>query len=233
LEYLFFFRIFAIMKLKIENNRKVWVTSDTHYSHANICRGTTNWRTKEGNVPINNTRDFPTIDLMNNAIVNGINSVVGQDDVLIHLGDWSFGGFEKVEEFRKRIICSEVYLVMGNHDHHIEKNKENCRSLFSGTFERLTLIYKKNQIEASHFPYDSWDNMSSGTIHLHGHTHLPQPLKIKGRRMDCGIDGHPQFRPYELEKEIMEKLLKLPILSCLDVPDHHLDGMIINKNNKK
>jgi calcineurin-like phosphoesterase family protein len=86
--------------LKIEDKRKVWVTSDTHFSHGNICRGTTNWRLPNGDIPVNQTRDFPTLDKMNDAIVNNINEVVGQEDVLIHFGDWSFGGFENIQLLR-------------------------------------------------------------------------------------------------------------------------------------
>ena len=64
----------------------VWITSDTHFSHKNICRGTTNWRTQDGEIPISQTRDFTTIEKMNATIVNNINENVGQDDIFIHLG---------------------------------------------------------------------------------------------------------------------------------------------------
>ena len=39
------------------------------------------------------TRDFKSLDHMNDAIVDNINNMVGVNDVLIHLGDFSFGGF--------------------------------------------------------------------------------------------------------------------------------------------
>jgi calcineurin-like phosphoesterase family protein len=90
--------------IKIDKDIKVWITSDTHYSHQNICRGVTNWRTPSGGIPESQTRPFDTLDKMNAAIVNNINSCVGQDDILIHLGDWSFGGFENIEEFYHRLI---------------------------------------------------------------------------------------------------------------------------------
>jgi calcineurin-like phosphoesterase family protein len=51
----------------------------------------------DGSIPQSQTRDFDSLDKMNTAIVNNINELVGQDDVLIHLGDWSFGGFEQIE----------------------------------------------------------------------------------------------------------------------------------------
>jgi calcineurin-like phosphoesterase family protein len=118
--------------IKIEKDRKgnlpdVWITSDTHYNHANICRGTTNWRKPDGSVPIKETRDFKSLDIMNDMIVDNINQYVKQDDVLIHLGDWSFGGFEFIRKFRERIICKNIHLILGNHDHHIENNKENVK----------------------------------------------------------------------------------------------------------
>ena len=79
------------MKIVLEKGQRLFFTSDTHYSHSNICRGTTRWVGAD-----NMTRDFETLEKMNSTLVNNINEVVGQDDILIHLGDWSFGGFEKI-----------------------------------------------------------------------------------------------------------------------------------------
>ena len=105
------------MRITLRGEQRLFFTSDTHYAHTNLCTGTTKWG------PGNRTRDFKTLSQMNDAIVNSINSVVGQDDILIHLGDWSFGGIDKIWEFRKRIICKNIYLFLGNHDEHIKLNK--------------------------------------------------------------------------------------------------------------
>jgi calcineurin-like phosphoesterase family protein len=106
----------VMLKIDLNFGQKLFVTSDTHYNHKNICRGVTNWRTADGEIPISQTRDFKNLDHMNDAIVNKINEVIGQDDILIHLGDWSFGGFESIKEFRDRLICKNIYLIYGNHD---------------------------------------------------------------------------------------------------------------------
>ena len=212
--------------LKIENTRKVWVTSDTHFAHGNICRGTTNWRLPNGDIPEDQTRDFLTLDKMNDTIVNNINEVVGQDDVLIHSGDWSFGGFENIQTLRDRIICQEIHLILGNHDHHIDRNRENCQSLFSSVQWFLQLNYMGETIECMHFPISSWNGPNKGRIHLHGHQHLPHHRKItNGRRMDVGMDGHPEFRPYDLHREIINPMKKLPIGSEMGSNDHHLDDI--------
>jgi calcineurin-like phosphoesterase family protein len=211
---------------KFSDERKVWITSDTHYNHKNICRGVTEWRLPDGSIPIDQTRDFPNLFKMNDAIVNNINQYVGQDDILIHGGDWSFGGFENIEEFRNRIICREIHLVLGNHDHHIEKNRGNCQSLFTSVQDFLRFEYMGHTIEFFHYPITSWNGLKKGRIHLHGHCHLNHMNKVSnGRRMDIGIDGNLEFRPYDLLYEVMNSLLKRPIGSELGNLDHHTDMM--------
>ena len=211
--------------LKIPNDRKVWVTSDTHYSHTNICRGVTNWRLPNGDVPEKQTRPFETLDKMNASIVNNINEVVGQDDMLIHFGDWSFGGFENIEELRNRIICKEIHLIFGNHDHHIVNNRDGCQKHFASSQWFLQINYLGETLECMHYPISSWNGLNKGRIHLHGHCHLPNHKKFgNGRRMDIGMDGNPEFAPYDL-RMVINDMKKRPIGSELGVDDHHTDDL--------
>ena len=185
------------MKLILEKGQNLFFTSDTHYSHSNICRATTRW-TDADSV----TRDFKSLEHMNDTLVNNINEVVGQDDILIHLGDWSFGGFEMIEEFRNRILCKNVHLVFGNHDHHIRRNKGGIQEIFSSTQDYLHLdlrIPKGKEVDkltlvCMHFPIASWDGMNDGVPHLHGHVHLPRHQRIgQGKVMDVGVDGNDLY----------------------------------------
>jgi calcineurin-like phosphoesterase family protein len=218
--------------IKIDNDRKVWIISDTHFGHKNICRGVTEWRLPDGSVPIHQTRDFSNIGEMNDAIVHGINSVVGQDDVLIHLGDWSFGGFENVKIFRDRIVCQEIHLILGNHDHHIENNRGDCQELFTSVNHYTKLMYKFDTLVLMHYPIDSWDGLNKGHIHLHGHVHLPTgKIFGKGRRMDVGIDGSLFFVPYSLDNVI--KIVKLREIKSNMDDDHHTDDMITDEGRKR
>lgn len=210
--------------LKIDDNKNVWVFSDPHYNHKNICRGVTNWKTEDWKVPISQTRDFENLDIMNEAIVNNINNVAGQDDILICLGDWSFGGLEYIFEFHKKLTCKNIHLIYGNHDHHIENNRENCRDLFLSTSYYNVLKYCGRTFNIMHYPISSWDGLKKGYIHLHGHVHLPNDLKFgKGKRMDVGMDGHPKFRPYNLKTEIIPLMDMREIKSEL-MYDHHTDS---------
>jgi calcineurin-like phosphoesterase family protein len=212
--------------IKINDDVKVWITSDTHYSHKNICRGVTNWRLPNGDVPEAQTRPFETVEKMNSAIVNNINECVGQDDVLIHLGDWSFGGFETIEEFHNRLICKNIHLVLGNHDHHIDRNRQNIRSLFMSVSWFEQFEYQGETLECCHYPISSWNGLRKGRIHFHGHCHLPYNKKVtNGRRMDVGMDGSIGMMPYDL-KELIKVVKKLPIGSEMGSLDHHLDEII-------
>ena len=61
--------------MKISANN-IWFTSDTHYNHKNICRGVTNWNRDSEEELERTTRDFPDLDVMNEAIVNIIFKII-------------------------------------------------------------------------------------------------------------------------------------------------------------
>ena len=217
--------------MKIDN-KNIWIASDSHYNHTNICRGVTGWRMPDGSIPIEQTRDFPTLAKMNDAIVNGINGVVGQDDVLIHLGDWSFGGFESIQTLFDRLICKNVYLYLGNHDHHQKKNKHGIKELFTLVDNSEDAFYcDKKMFHIQHYPIQSWRDMKQGSIHLHGHTHFTGDNRFgNGKKMDIGMDGHPEFRPYNLRTEIIPLMATRQVESEYSTKlDHHTDRMR-NKN---
>jgi calcineurin-like phosphoesterase family protein len=198
-----------------------------HYSHSNICSATTKWKDAGDTV-----RDFDSLEMMNRTIVNNINAVVGEDDILFHLGDWSFGGFEQIEKFRSQLICKNIHLVLGNHDHHIENDKDGVQSLFTSVSSFIPLLFLKRESQTGiggierfgfclfHYPIASWIDMNKGVILLHGHVHLPKHLRLgQGRSLDVGMDGN-DMKPLSLD-EIMRLMKNQPIRK-LELPkDHH------------
>jgi calcineurin-like phosphoesterase family protein len=211
------------MKIKLEPTQQLFFTSDTHYMHTNICRGTTRWSNAD-----DFCRDFDTLDQMNDRIVNGINLVVGQDDILFHLGDWSFGGFERIEEFRNRINCRNIHIILGNHDHHIERDREDIRRLFTSVNQYLELEVKGKDWEQNyvlmHYPIISWNKMNDGVIHLHGHVHLSADRRIgKGKTMDVGVDGNG-LNPLHTS-DIKRLMGNQPIKSGFEF-DHHIKRFV-------
>ena len=209
---------------KIITTGRVFITSDTHYAHKNICRGVTDWRTQDGEIPVGSTRDFETIEQMNNRLVNAINNVVGQDDTLIMLGDVSFGGFENIGIFLDRLICKNIHLILGNHDTHIENNRENIQSRFLSVQHYLEVNINDKNFVLCHYPLQSWNGLNKGVIHLHGHVHLPANRKFgNGKRMDVGVDGNDMV-PYSIDA-IIKIMNKIPVGSDMS-DDHHLDGLV-------
>jgi calcineurin-like phosphoesterase family protein len=184
----------------------IFITSDTHFHHKNIVRGTTGWR---GSGMEQKTRDFPTLEAHDETLVKNINDTVGENDILYHLGDWSFGGLEQVWEFRKRLNCLNIHIVYGNHDHHLERNRiinvpKNEKSIVERILGREIEVngdtipvyihdmfsslqpYKTASIGGQsmvlcHYAMRTWDKGHHGTWMLYGHSHgtLP-PYHLKG-----------------------------------------------------
>jgi len=203
---------------------RVYITSDIHYGHKNICRGVTNWRTPEGEVPINSTRDFDSIEQMNSAIVDRINSKVGQEDTLIITGDVAFGGFENIGIFLDRLVCKNIYLILGNHDHHIKNDRGYIKERFIAVKDYAELNIDGVNFVLCHYPLASWHGLNKGVIHLHGHVHLSAQNKWgNGKKLDVGLDGNNLY-PYSIT-EIVHMMDKREIGSDIS-NDHHLDGML-------
>jgi calcineurin-like phosphoesterase family protein len=209
---------------KLLTTGTVWITSDTHYHHKNICRGVTNWRTQEGDIPVSSTRDFKDLDEMNSTIVNNINSKVGPNDTLIHLGDVAFGGYERIGQFLDRLVCKDIHLVLGNHDQNIIKNKEDIQSRFLSIQNYLEANICGVDFVLFHYPLQSWNNLNKGVIHLHGHSHLSAQNKWgNGKRLDVGMDGN-NMHPYKLS-EIVHMMDRREIKSEMNL-DHHTFEMV-------
>lgn len=182
-------------------DRKLWVTSDSHFHHKNICRGTSEWGA--------GCRDFDTLEEMDRHILREFNRPE-EDDVIIHGGDWSFGGKDQIELFRNQIRCKTIILTFGNHDQHLRKD---FRHLFWWTGDYFEMAYKGILITISHYPIGSWRDLNKGAINLHGHSH--GNYKPLGRQKDVGLDACG-MNINRLD-DIVAELRTIPIVKV----DHH------------
>lgn len=217
---------------------KTFFISDTHYDHLNIIRGTSSWASFEPGSSHQSVRDFDTQEEHNQQLVDNINKTVGEDDTLYHLGDWSFNGIENIWIFRKQIKCKNVHLILGNHDHHLEKpklmkpefqqeaielgyyNPFNYVDVFTSVSHYKEITIEKQRIVMSHFSMRVWNKSHHGSWMLYGHSHGTLPEYNSGlnyyKTMDVGVDTNSDFKPYSFEeiKEIMKYRVTLQI-------DHH------------
>lgn len=155
-------------------------------------------------------RNFPSLEAMDETILENINNNVKTNDYLYMLGDFSLGGIDNIAMYRERIRCRNIHFTFGNHDHHIRRNKIvqtsagflNTQSLFTSCSDIIEKKIGKDKFVMCHYPMFSWHKKHGGSIMLFGHCHgnLYQGEFERDRRMDVGIDTHPEFRPYHIDE---------------------------------
>jgi len=128
-----------------------FVISDHHFYHENIIKYC--------------NRPFKTVEEMNYKMILRWNKIVGKNDTVLHLGDFSFGNKKMVSDIRKK-LNGEIFMVKGNHDKHGVKWYDDCG---------ITLTKKpftENNILFSH----ARKEVEKETINIHGHWHNYKPL---------------------------------------------------------
>ena len=193
----------------------IWFSSDFHFSHKNIA-GPKVSKWKEG------FRTFDSIQDMNDDIINNINAYVKHDDTLYFLGDFAFGDYKKIPEYRNRIVCQNIHLCMGNHDEGYGNDNKDI-TIFSDLFSSINNIIKirinGQDYFLSHYAHRIWPASHKGVIHLYGHSH--DSIDDYGKSMDVGIDVayrlFGKYRPFSIT-EIIDIMKKKDI----GVLDHHV-----------
>lgn len=169
--------------------------------------------------------------IMNEEILDIINSIVREDDEFYILGDLSFGKPEETMKWVDRLICKNIYLIRGNHDN--KKQIEKIHGV-SGSIEdrfiwvRDYYVLKIKDEDISHgnqfmvlfhFPMITWDNAHHGSWHLCGHSHGSLDEKFNSTRLDIGWDCWGRPISYEDIKRHMKNKSYL-------VVDHHIPNVI-------
>lgn len=162
------------------NISQVWLSSDFHFYHRNMARGTSIWK--------NGFRDFDDEEIMTNFIIDEINSNVKEDDLLIHLGDWSFGGDDKIALTRNKINCKNVINIIGNHDHHFLKKE--IQDLFYKVEYQGNYQIEDVKIVCNHYPTINYFGEDKGAKQFHGHYHGKSPEIFNGISYDVGLDNN-------------------------------------------
>jgi len=166
----------------------IFFTSDNHYGHSNIIKFA--------------NRPFSSCDEMDKVMIERWNEVVGPDDSIYHLGDFSFRNpllyLEKLNGIK--------YLIRGNHDKrvdrtHIGDRKHNFRFIR----DLYTLRYKGHSITLSHFSMRVWPRSHFNSYHLYGHSH--NTLAPMGKSFDIGVDAN-DFRPVSIDEVIFRMKLR-------------------------
>jgi len=157
----------------------IWFTADEHYGHANIIHFC--------------NRPFPNVWEMDKAIIEEHNRVVGDEDTVVHVGDFTL----RDPGFARRILESlkgHHVFVKGSHD----KWLPDGPYLLEDRVEGQTIV-------ACHYAMLIWPKSHYGSWQVYGHSH--GHLRPEGKQWDVGVDNNG-FKPVSFPqlKEIMATL---------------------------
>lgn len=173
------------MSVTIKDEGTVFFTSDLHFHHKNIVEYSGRpW----------------TTETQTEEIIKRWNNRVGPTDHVFHLGDFSFSHHKQIG--RVRDIIRELqgihYYIGGNHCDRGLWSEIASDELpwveYVGSYLEARIGENRQKICMFHYPMEVWNGMHHGAWHLHGHCHGSLPAV--GKRLDVGLDNHPDFQVF-------------------------------------
>jgi len=153
---------------------RTYITGDFHWGHENIIKYT--------------GRPFESIDQMNQALITNANELVHEDDVVYHVGDFSF--HKPWSDIISQLNGTWVFLL-GNHD---------FKRLNGVPLHRaLELRRRGKRIYLNHHPKECLD-IYGYDIYLTAHIHEKWKTKVIGTHylINIGVDVW-DFKPVNLD----------------------------------
>lgn len=179
---------------------RIWFTSDLHFNHKNILKFESDARSSlfvdrpvevDGqSIAVNadvlrkldeqeDNVKRAIVDEMDKRLVEQWNSMIGTDDVVFFLGDWTVQNkvSDKRRNFLRETIKSlngNIVMINGNHD-----NVMGIGDLLLARVDYMNIalpVKINDEIETrrfilSHYPICNWDGKHRGAVHLYGHLH--------------------------------------------------------------
>jgi calcineurin-like phosphoesterase family protein len=156
--------------------RKKFYSADHHFGHALMLE--------------HPGRPFPSVEAMDEALIDAWNAVVGDNDIVYHLGDFAMnlGDEARVRDIFGRLKGSKV-LILGNHDYakvnKIHPTLARLDWMISPT-SALETTDEVHRVYLSHYAHRVWPGAHKGAFHFYGHSHGNLPPQ--GRSRDVGVD---------------------------------------------
>ena len=149
-------------------------------------------------------------------MLDRINETVGEKDTLYILGDFTFRGGKPIE-YRSRINCKDVHLILGNHDRRkdYEVFRDGTVSGFASVQDVKEVVYCNQRIYLSHYAARVWPASHKGSYMLYGHSHSKLDAEDRcslRKTLDVGVDNtinynKPFGEPWSF-KEVQQLLNK-------------------------
>lgn len=190
-------------------------TSDSHFGHKLMARLRGFYAIKDHeDLTIADAKNLvrKAINKMDETLIANWNAVVCKNDVVYHLGDFSFHSKGETINILKR-LNGRIRFIRGNHDGVIKGE-------VLAYFEWQKSYYEAKapggeKIILSHYPFETWNKSHHGSWHLHGHCHGSLRTTRDIKRIDVGVDTN-DLKPYS-----MEEIEAIMAKRGHDAVDHH------------
>lgn len=141
----------------------IWLTADLHLNHYNILTF------EHDNLQRNGFGHIDTIDAYNKMIISRVNMYVQPHDTLYILGDFAFGGIDKIAPLVSQINGRKI-LIFGNHDKYSLIQAKTMG--FAEVHESpVYLPGCHGKVILSHYPVLEAYNNPYIALNIHGHLH--------------------------------------------------------------
>lgn len=182
-------------KLCPDHYSSVWVTSDNHFGHINILK----YENRLEKLGVNN------VDEHDNELIRRWNLVVGKNDLVIILGDFSFKSAKDTNKLLQQLNGDKV-LIRGNHDIFLD-DKAFDKSLFKAVYDYKETKYKGQEIALMHYPIMDFKHQNKEikpAVLLFGHIHSFKML-IPKHSYNVGVDVN-NYYPVDIIEAIAKAL---------------------------
>ena len=153
---------------------KTWVITDIHVGHRKII-----------------DYEYRPVDY-EEQIISNFNRLVGHDDLVINLGDFSLTGSDRTKDFFNRLRPCRHVLVRGNHCSKAIGYYMNMG--FSFCCDRIDMTFSNYNIAFTHKPIS---DIIDG-INVHGHEHS-KGVHLYDKHIRLSIEEE-QYAPVLLEQ---------------------------------
>lgn len=171
-----------------------FVTSDTHFGHANVIK--------------HDNRPFTDVDTMDEEMIDRWNAKVqNRNKHVWHLGDFCYRNKRSIDWYTQRLF-GHIHIVLGNHD---DRGPKRHPSLFASVSGYEYLKQDNFKINLFHYSCRTWRSAHHGAWLLFGHSH--GRLKPYGKSFDVGTMNHG-YAPLSFA-EIRDIINNLPA-ECAD-----------------
>lgn len=197
--------------LILEPGQRIFLTSDLHFGHNNICKETF------ANRPWADAKE------MGPALIERWNSIVTNDDIVFELGDFAwFDNSRDIKKILDKLNGKEIYCIAGNHD--TDKGFSRIVDPRIHILGDEAVVWVDGAIDGvkskifemylSHCPLMTWPHRANGVPNFFGHIHSGPRVNPensdadiplwKGLQYDCGVDNNDYY-PIELPR-ILKKI---------------------------